>query len=87
MVGYSQDRVKYPLLRFADTIFLCSPCAEYLASKMHNTVGAIISLFKRDGRKDTQQGTAYEAVQVEDLDGDLQRTHSQDVPMREINRQ
>ncbi|KAK9897215.1 hypothetical protein P389DRAFT_54590 [Cystobasidium minutum MCA 4210] len=60
---------------------------EYLASKMHNTVGAIISLFKRDGRKDTQQGTAYEAVQVEDLDGDLQRTHSQDVPMREINRQ
>lgn len=54
---------------------------------MHSIVDRVVSLFKREGRRSVQEGTAYEAVEAEDLDGDLQRPQSRDVPMREISRQ
>lgn len=58
-----------------------------MAASMHDSVDFVASLFRRHTRRSTNEGTAYEAVHVEDEDGeeDNQRSSRQDVPMREIH--
>lgn len=52
---------------------------------MHSGVDAVVSLFHHHKRRGTQAETAYEAVEVEDIDGDQHASQTQGVPMREIN--
>ena len=62
---------------------------ESMATKMHRAVDAVLSLFQRHKERSTAQGTAYEAVEVEDQDADVDHRQDStgDMPMREISRQ
>lgn len=55
---------------------------------MHHFVDCIIALFQRHKGNKSTDGNAYEAVEVEDQDGDSseRRDSTHNVPMTEIHR-
>lgn len=59
-----------------------------MASKLHQCVDSVITLFQRNKGGRIAESAAYEAVEVEDEDGDLDehRGDSHNVPMTEIRR-